>query len=163
MNINTLVKRRPLISYFVLAYGITWGGIFLFLASRGFQLSTITAQDVPLVFLPMILGPSVSSLLLTALLDGRGGVRDLWTRLTHWRVGWMWYAVAPLTIEGQSWVRFAKPPLTGAGEWSHWEHGPDNNPVSEDAIIKFPYMTQYLQEPFYIAMPSITTSAGGRT
>jgi outer membrane protein assembly factor BamB len=72
-------------------------------------------------------------------------------------------AVAPLTIDGQQWVRFAKPPLAGAGEWSHWEHGPDNNPVSEDAIIKFPYMTQYLQEPFYIAMPSITTAAGGRT
>jgi membrane protease YdiL (CAAX protease family) len=32
------------------------------------------------------------------LLDGRGGFRDLWSRLTHWRVGWTWYAVALLTV-----------------------------------------------------------------
>ena len=64
---------------------------------------------------------------------------------------------------GRSFVQFTKPPLKGAGEWSHWEHGPDNNPMSEDAVIKAPYMTQFLAEPYYIAMPSITTAAGGRT
>jgi uncharacterized protein len=98
VNIKPFLKRHPLVSYFVLAYGITWGGILLFLASRGFQLNTITAQDVPLIFLPMILGPSASSLIMTALLDGRGGLRDLWSRQTRWRVGWTWYAVALLTI-----------------------------------------------------------------
>jgi hypothetical protein len=55
------------------------------------------------------------------------------------------------------------PPLAGAGDWSHWEHGPDNNPVSEDTVIKAPYMTQFMAKPYYIAMPSITTVAGGRT
>jgi outer membrane protein assembly factor BamB len=55
------------------------------------------------------------------------------------------------------------PPLAGAGDWSHWEHGPDNNPVSEDTVIKAPYMTQFMARPYYIAMPSITTAAGGRT
>jgi outer membrane protein assembly factor BamB len=64
---------------------------------------------------------------------------------------------------GTTWLRITKAPLAGAGDWSHWEHGPDNNPVSEDALIKFPYMTQYMAHPFYIAMPSITTAAGGRT
>lgn len=62
-----------------------------------------------------------------------------------------------------AWIQFSKPPLQGAGQWSHWEHGPDNNPVSEDAVIKAPYMTQFLAKPLYIAMPSITTAAGGRT
>ena len=51
----------------------------------------------------------------------------------------------------------------GAGDWSHWEHSPDNNPVSEDAIIKAPYMTQFMAKPYYIAIPSITTAAAGRT
>ena len=53
--------------------------------------------------------------------------------------------------------------LEGAGDWSHWEHSPDNNPVSEDLLIKAPYMTQFMAKPFYIAIPSITTAAGGRT
>ena len=64
---------------------------------------------------------------------------------------------------GRSWLQLTKPTLAGAGQWSHWEHGPDNNPVSEDTIIKAPYMTQFLSKPYYIAMPSITTAAGGRT
>ncbi|MHC4433520.1 MAG: hypothetical protein ACYTBS_16905 [Planctomycetota bacterium] len=61
------------------------------------------------------------------------------------------------------WVRFSKPPLEGVDDWSHWEHAPDNNPVSTDQVIKAPYMTQFLAEPYYIGMPAITTAAGGRT
>jgi outer membrane protein assembly factor BamB/SAM-dependent methyltransferase len=60
------------------------------------------------------------------------------------------------------WGRLTKPALSGTDEWSHWEHGPDNNPVSADAVIKAPYMTQWLGQPYYIAMPAITTAAGGR-
>lgn len=65
--------------------------------------------------------------------------------------------------QGNQLRKSVKPPLDGAGDWSHWEHGPDNNPVSEDQIIKAPYMTQFLAKPYYIAMPSVTTAAGGRT
>jgi len=62
-----------------------------------------------------------------------------------------------------TWLRLSKPPMEGADEWTHWEHGPDNNPVFTDKIIRAPYMTQFLAEPFYIGMPAITTAAGGRT
>ncbi len=61
------------------------------------------------------------------------------------------------------WLRFSKPVPAGVDDWSHWEHAPDNNPVSTDQVIKAPYMTQFLAEPYYIAMPAITTAAGGRT
>lgn len=61
------------------------------------------------------------------------------------------------------WGAFAKAPLEGADDWSHWEKSPDNNPVSGDTVIKAPYMTQFLAHPMYIGMPSITTAAGGRT
>lgn len=71
--------------------------------------------------------------------------------------------VAALQDESGTWVHFRKPPLAGAGDWPHWEHGPDNNPVANDQVIKAPYMTQYLARPFYIPMPSVTTAAGGRT
>lgn len=68
-----------------------------------------------------------------------------------------------LVADEESWIEHRKPTLEGADEWSHWEKSPANNPVSEDRIIKAPYMTQFMAEPYYIGMPSITTVAGGRT
>jgi membrane protease YdiL (CAAX protease family) len=41
-------------------------------------------------------GPSIASLLLTGLLYGRAGYRDLLARLTRWRVAPRWYAAALL-------------------------------------------------------------------
>jgi len=60
------------------------------------------------------------------------------------------------------WAVITKPALEGADDWSHWEHGPDNNPVSVDSVIRAPYMTKWLGTPYYISMPAITTAAGGR-
>ena len=67
------------------------------------------------------------------------------------------------TAAGSVWVQLRKAPLEGIDDWSHWEKGPDNNPVSTDTVIKAPYMTQFLAKPYYIGMPAITTAAGGRT
>lgn len=61
------------------------------------------------------------------------------------------------------WVQLQKPAQSGTDDWSHWEKGPDNNPVSLDQVIRAPYLTQFLSGPLYIGMPSITTVAGGRT
>jgi len=60
------------------------------------------------------------------------------------------------------WVEFSKPVPIGIDAWSHWYHEPDNNPVSTDAIIKAPYLTQWTGKPFHVAMPVVTTAAGGR-
>lgn len=91
------VRRHPLTSYFVLAYGISWGGILILLGTRGFDLGALPSIDTGLMFAMMLLGPSASGLTLTALLDGRGGLHRLWSNLTRWRVGLRWYAIASLT------------------------------------------------------------------
>ncbi len=66
-------------------------------------------------------------------------------------------------VDGQGFLRLVKARLAGAGQWSHWEHGPDNNPLSEDQVVRAPYLTQFLAEPLYIGMPAVTVAAGGRT
>jgi membrane protease YdiL (CAAX protease family) len=51
----------------------------------------------PLFLLAILAGPlapAAASLLLTGLLDGRVGYRELLGRLGRWRVGWRWYAAA---------------------------------------------------------------------
>ena len=60
------------------------------------------------------------------------------------------------------WAQTTKPASQGTDEWRHWYHGPDNNPVSTDTVIRAPYMTQWLGRPYYVTMPTVTTAAGGR-
>lgn len=111
MNIKAFIARYPLVSYFLMAYGITWGSILVFLGSRGFQFTSLQVQDTSIlfviVFLSMLLGPSMSSLVLTAVLDGRNGLVDLWQRIKHWQVGLSWYAIALLTVPVSTLVIFS--------------------------------------------------------
>jgi membrane protease YdiL (CAAX protease family) len=46
------------------------------------------------MYAPILAGPCVAGVLLTGIVDGRLGLRDLLSRLRRWRVGWTWYAVA---------------------------------------------------------------------
>ena len=60
------------------------------------------------------------------------------------------------------WTVARKPATRGADGWSHWSHGPDNNPVSNDTVIRAPYLTQWFGKPYYHAMPVVSTVAAGR-
>lgn len=64
--------HKPL-SYFALAFGISWGGIANILAATGFNLAALQPLETGLIFVAMLLGPSVSGLVLTALPEGRPG------------------------------------------------------------------------------------------
>jgi membrane protease YdiL (CAAX protease family) len=91
------LRRHALFGYFALCFGISWGGILIVLAAKGFSLATLQSLDMGLIFALMLLGPSASGLILTAKLDGRAGLRQLGSRLTLWKLGLRWYAVALLT------------------------------------------------------------------
>lgn len=61
------------------------------------------------------------------------------------------------------WAIIQKPPLAGADDWTHSLHGADNNPVSKDAVLKWPYLLQYLAKPYLApSWGSRTVVAGGR-
>lgn len=95
MGIDTLIRRNAVLAYFALAFAIAWGGILLIVGMDGLQPATSRSmQTVLLVFLAMLIGPSFTSLVLTALLDGKTGMGEL---LARWRIGLRWYAIALLT------------------------------------------------------------------
>lgn len=96
-EIVSWIKRHPLLCYFAMAYGLSWGGIVAVLAVSGFNVRALGISQYLLIFAAMALGPSVSGLTLTAALDGRTGVRALQRRMTHYRVHLRWYVVALLT------------------------------------------------------------------
>jgi len=56
----------------------------------------------------------------------------------------------------------SKPFPEGADDWSHPYHGPDNNPLSADRLIRAPYMTQFLADPRYGPAPQLAVASAGR-
>lgn len=50
----------------------------------------------------------------------------------------------------------------GADDWPHWFYGPDNNPVSSDSALKWPFLLQWLAKPYDGAQPKVTVVASGR-
>ena len=88
------ISRHALAAYYVLVFTISFGSVLLVLGPDGlFSTGTTMAVAGALI----LIGPPVASLLLTALVDGRPGLRELGSRLRRWRVDARWYAVALLT------------------------------------------------------------------
>jgi membrane protease YdiL (CAAX protease family) len=98
MNLKQFIERHPLLTYFILAYAIAWGAILIVIAPNGLEPAATRPMQVGiLVFVAMLLGPSLTGVTLTAALDGRAGLKELFSRWLHWPVKLRWYAAALLT------------------------------------------------------------------
>ena len=58
--------------------------------------------------------------------------------------------------------KLTKPVPAGIDDWSHPYHGPDNNPQSNDQLVKGAFQTQFIADPKFSPMPEQTVIAGGR-
>ena len=100
-TIKAFIKRHPLLSYFALAFAISWGGILIAvgLGPGGFSVTPQQFQTaVPYAVPAMILGPGVAGIFLTGFLYGRAGLREFWSRLLKcgWAlVGTQWRSLPP--------------------------------------------------------------------
>ncbi|WP_423920915.1 type II CAAX prenyl endopeptidase Rce1 family protein [Frigoribacterium sp. 2-23] len=100
-GVRGLIARRPLTSFFVLALGLSWlAWIPYILSPHGLGVWDLhfaeflgTAQFTG-VLPGALLGPLGSALIVTAVADGRPGLRRWVARLWRWRVAWYWYALA---------------------------------------------------------------------
>jgi len=87
-TIKAFIERRPLLSYFALAFAISWSGILIVVGPGGILGTKELSEGLmPFVYLAMLFGPSVAGILLTGLLHGRAGLREFGSRLLRWRAG----------------------------------------------------------------------------
>jgi membrane protease YdiL (CAAX protease family) len=95
-SIKAFIKRHPVLTYFALTFAISWGGILVVIGGPSRILRTSEQFDtlLPTVIMAILAGPCVSGILLTALFEGRAGLRDLRSKLLRWRLGIRWYAIA---------------------------------------------------------------------
>ena len=98
-TITAFIKRHPVLTFYALAFALSWGGILIVVGGADGYPGTPqqVAQLFLFVMLAWLAGPSVASLLVTGLVDGWAGLRELLSRLLKWRVSARWYAVALLT------------------------------------------------------------------
>jgi membrane protease YdiL (CAAX protease family) len=99
-TIKAFIRKHPVLSFYAMVFAISWGGILLVVGLGPGGIPATKGQVgamMPFMLLALFAGPSVAGLLMTGLVYGREGFRDLLTRMTRWRVGARWYAVALLT------------------------------------------------------------------
>jgi len=93
---KSFIKQHPLLSYFILAYGLSW----IIWVPVGWVVSRVN-EPPEWVFLLVVLGiygASGAGFIMTGLVDGKPGVRKLLARVRNWRVGFQWYLVAFLAV-----------------------------------------------------------------
>jgi uncharacterized protein len=79
----SVVKRHPIVTFFVLTYAIGWGCIPFWTFQAG--------------------SPFIAALIVIPLTQGLSGLKELGLRMIRWRVRWYWYVVAialPLAVVG---------------------------------------------------------------
>ena len=93
MNMKCLAfaKRYPVITYFILVFGISWGLILILAGPGNIPLEQEQSKSLlPLLYVMMLVGPSAAGVLLISLVYGKEGFRNFKTRLFRWQVGMSW-------------------------------------------------------------------------
>jgi membrane protease YdiL (CAAX protease family) len=86
------MKRHPLLAFFALTFGLTWGlgaCFALFPAQLTAVFGKVSVTN-PL-FILAVYAPSISAIVVTGLIDGRAGVTRLLGGFLRWRIGIRWY------------------------------------------------------------------------
>ena len=90
--------RHPVLTFYALVFAISWGGLLILAGPGRIPGSTDDVERLfPFALVVLFAGPSVAGILMTGLISGRAGLRELVARLLRWRVGGRWYAAALLT------------------------------------------------------------------
>jgi hypothetical protein len=87
-----------LAAFFILTFG--YSGLLMLpvlASSLGWLPFHMARLPALLIQLLAVWGPTLSALLLTGLISGKAGMRDLLSRLVRWRVGVQWYAFVLLS------------------------------------------------------------------
>ena len=93
-GIQALIRRHPVVAYLLMVFT----GLWLSLLPVLFLNAATWPFPFPFDMIGGILVFALPPLLVTAIADGRAGVRDLLTRALRWRVGLRWYALALLGL-----------------------------------------------------------------
>lgn len=89
-TVINFIKRNPLLSIYIIMFTIAWAVMIP---------QALYSQGIISVQLPEILeiftgwSPAIAALIVSGILAGRSGIREVFGRFLIWRVGFRWYLV----------------------------------------------------------------------
>lgn len=96
-----LLIRHPLVSFFALAYALTWlAWSPWYLSNDGVGLLSYDGEAISdyINIIALIVGPTLSAFIVTGATEGWDGVRRLLRRIVLWRVAPRWYLLVLVGI-----------------------------------------------------------------
>jgi outer membrane protein assembly factor BamB len=124
-------------------------------------ITDVTAADLssmPVAEIVRALGPGGKAFVGRAVSEGAGATAS---DLQNWITG---RSDASVTTDAQgTWAIITKSVPARIDEWTHAQHGPDNNTYSNDSVAAWPYMPQWRQKPYSgIERNGTVVTANGR-
>jgi membrane protease YdiL (CAAX protease family) len=92
-NQGAIIRRYPVITYFALTFLISWTGAVGVAAPHLIRHQPLTQMTGILIFPVMLLGPSLAGIGLTRIVDGKSGLRVLFSGMFRACVAPRWYMV----------------------------------------------------------------------
>ena len=96
-SVSALIRRRPLIAMYIIMFSIAWS---VMIPQALYSQGLLSAP--PPVFLELFIGWSagIAALIVSAIVAGHSGVREVFGRFLIWRVGLKWYLVGGFLLAG---------------------------------------------------------------
>ena len=98
-RLQTFIRSHPVSVYFTMTFAISWIGALAVAAPTLLRKGTIPKMTGLMMFPAMLLGPSLTGIALTWIIDGKTGLNDLFSRMRRFPLG-RWYAalLAPPSV-----------------------------------------------------------------
>jgi uncharacterized protein len=90
-NQEAIIRRYPVVAYFALTFLISWTGALVVTAPHLIRHQPLPKMTGILMFPAMLLGPSLAGIILTRIVDGKSGLRVLFSQMFRAWVPPGWY------------------------------------------------------------------------